>query len=664
MVWCRGLRTPLTIRRSIHGPWMVSVDPSDCCLVVFDYKSTCTMAPKKLVTYSKQGKSKSVAPSFRLIDEDTDTEKDPSYIPPNTRTSPTAPRATRGTPRKVIPDVVTVSQSDEEHTLIGSSAGAACSSATRSNAKSATGSSQDDQDASSDEATSSESVPTPRNEDPTPVAGEPNRWCVEGQWQIYRDAKMRNNKGKMDRPITEERRVLTGSLHTFPDIHRLFNLHKCDWMARDPGTYSEEIVREFYASYVATLRGSISKRSKPMDQDPLISTVVWGCPVDISHATINRFLYGPTTGHSCSLNTADFEYRWIIVRSSAFQRNAEQVSPTKADNQLRWDRAIMVAALVAGVEIDFARMLLAEIHERAFKISSTYPFPCLIFQLCRDSGVPIWHCDRLSHPTGTLDIGLIRDEANVAAPRREPQVEVPPLGVDLADTVGQAQGGDPIIPDHSDTVSASSSQAASMAPSSSRSTPLLGATVVLLARVQKLEAQMATLLHQIQPWMQKSIAESEAKMERRMEGMMDRKVQAANKRLDAFELRVLERSAPAIYLSALQAELASLQTDVDVILASPTVEPQAAPTALADDTVLDVLFSGTAEVGLEPTHTKGKRHRSSCTEEEKAQKRQRRQEKEARKASILDEELRQRRVRESAIEFCPSCRGPACCEHH
>uniref|UniRef100_M1DTS8 Integrase core domain containing protein n=1 Tax=Solanum tuberosum TaxID=4113 RepID=M1DTS8_SOLTU len=239
----------------------------------------------------------------------------------------------------------------------------------------------------------------------------------------------------------------------------------------------------------------------------------------------------------------------------------------------------------------------------------------------QDSGVPIWNCDRLIHPTGTLDIGLIRDEANVAAPRREPQVEVPPLGADLADTVGQAHGGDPIIADHTDTVPASSSQAASRAPSSSRSTPPLGVAVVLLTRAQKLEAQMATLLHHIQPWMQKSIAEFEARIERRMEGMLDRKIQ--------------------------ETELASLQADVDAILATSTVEPKAAPTVLADDTVLDALFSGTAEEGTKPAHTKGKRHRSSRTEEEKAQKRQRRQENEARNVSILDEELRQRRVRES-----------------
>uniref|UniRef100_M1DSQ1 Integrase core domain containing protein n=1 Tax=Solanum tuberosum TaxID=4113 RepID=M1DSQ1_SOLTU len=124
---------------------------------------------------------------------------------------------------------------------------------------------------------------------------------------------------------------------------------------------------------------------------------------------------------------------------------------------------------------------------------------------------------------------------------------------------------------------------------------------------------------------------------------------------------VLERPASTIDLSFFLAELASLQADVDAILATRTFEPQAAPTALADDTVLDVLFSGTAEEEFAPTHTKGKRHRSSRTEEEKAQKRQRRQENEVRKASILDEELRQRRVRESiagASSYAPVVEVP------
>uniref|UniRef100_M1DID1 Integrase core domain containing protein n=1 Tax=Solanum tuberosum TaxID=4113 RepID=M1DID1_SOLTU len=117
------------------------------------------------------------------------------------------------------------------------------------------------------------------------------------------------------------------------------------------------------------------------------------------------------------------KFFWLLVRNC--------VSPTQADNVLTWDRAVMVATLVAGMVVDFAHMLILEIHERAFKATTTLPFPCLIFQLSRDVGVPVWHCNRLLQATKTLDIVLIQDEANVAAPRREPQVEVPPLGADL-----------------------------------------------------------------------------------------------------------------------------------------------------------------------------------------------------------------------------------------
>ena len=47
----------------------------------------------------------------------------------------------------------------------------------------------------------------------------------------------------------------------------------------------------------------------------------------------------------------------------------------------------------------------------------------------------------------------------------------------------------------------------STAPSSSLSAPFLA--LILLARLQKLEAQMAKLVHHIQPWMQRSTDEAE-----------------------------------------------------------------------------------------------------------------------------------------------------------
>ena len=62
-------------------------------------------------------------------------------------------------------------------------------------------------------------------------------------------------------------------------------------------------------------------------------------------------------------------------------------------------------------------------YERAFKVTTTYPFPCMIFSLCRSAGVPIWHIDQLKTLLGTVDIGLIRDEANELAPHRGPRPE-------------------------------------------------------------------------------------------------------------------------------------------------------------------------------------------------------------------------------------------------
>ena len=47
---------------------------------------------------------------------------------------------------------------------------------------------------------------------------------------------------------------------------------------------------------------------------------------------------------------------------------------------------------------------------------------------------------------------------------------------------------------------------------------------------------MATLLHHIQPWMQKSITESEERLERKLVQYTERKIAEVHQRMDAFEL--------------------------------------------------------------------------------------------------------------------------------
>ena len=143
------------------------------------------------------------------------------------------------------------------------------------------------------------------------------------------------------------------------------------------------------------------------------------------------------------------------------------------------------------------------------------------------------------------------------APRRGPCLELPALSDDLADTVAQARTATQAS---TDTTPVESIPGSSTAPSSSRTTPL--PTPVPLSRVQKLEAQMATLLHHIQPWMQKSITESEERLERKMVQFIERKIAEVNQRLDAFELRMLARSAPPVDVSTLQAAVDSLRAGV------------------------------------------------------------------------------------------------------
>lgn len=55
------------------------------------------MVPKRVIIYSKKGKSKSFNPTYRLINKDIDKEQELTYIPLGATTPTTSARVTMGT---------------------------------------------------------------------------------------------------------------------------------------------------------------------------------------------------------------------------------------------------------------------------------------------------------------------------------------------------------------------------------------------------------------------------------------------------------------------------------------------------------------------------------------------------------------------------------------
>ena len=99
-----------------------------------------------------------------------------------------------------------------------------------------------------------------------------------------------------------------------PEIHNLFIRHRLEWIARPLGRYSEELVREFYVSYVVTLRSQIDRWAAPAKQAPLEKVRVWGVQVDISLPAICLCLYGESIDATQTPLTTEFYYRWQIVK--------------------------------------------------------------------------------------------------------------------------------------------------------------------------------------------------------------------------------------------------------------------------------------------------------------------------------------------------------------
>ena len=147
---------------------------------------------------------------------------------------------------------------------------------------------------------------------------------------------------------------------------------------------------------------------------------------------------------------------------------------------------------------------------------------------------------------------------------------------------------------------------------------------------------MATLLQHIQPWMHKSITESEERLERKMVQYTERKIAEVHQRLDAFELRVLARPAPPVDVSTLKDVVDSVRANIDTILEARVPEFEAPFVEPAEDTVFASLFA-TSEIQPPPPREHVKRRRGRVEDEARAQKKGRQEMEAARRASLAEE---------------------------
>ena len=168
-----------------------------------------------------------------------------------------------------------------------------------------------------------------------------------------------------------------------------------------------------------------------------------------------------------------------------------------------------------------------------------------------------------------------------------PRPKLPPLGDNLDDTVVQPHTA--LQAASTDTIPVESIPGSSTAPSSSRSAHF--PALVPLAKVLKLEVHMATLLHNIHPWMNRSIVEAKELLERRMVQQIERKIVEVHQRFIAFDLQVLVRPDPEVDVSTLKGAGNILRADIDMILKARVPESEAPFVEPAEDTVMAVSFT-------------------------------------------------------------------------
>ncbi|MCD7457470.1 hypothetical protein HAX54_035156 [Datura stramonium] len=156
-----------------------------------------------------------------------------------------------------------------------------------------------------------------------------------------------------------------------------------------PVRYFSILVREIYASYGAAQKHQ--KTAGPLRSRPCLEKVnVRGVEVDCSTKTINRAYFddddADATDYLAKLENPENHYTWITsLIAAGFV--CPRLTPSKNDNEVTLVQAILIAHIMEEIHINVGDIIAMEIKDRARQAHTSLPFPVLVTNICRDTGV-------------------------------------------------------------------------------------------------------------------------------------------------------------------------------------------------------------------------------------------------------------------------------------
>lgn len=84
-------------------------------------------------------------------------------------------------------------------------------------------------------------------------------WKIEETRKNFFDGLEPTANRPIKRPISEEYQIITSYLHEYLDLERGFNEYELGWMSIPPSLYYPNLVREFFAIYLALLEKDFPK---------------------------------------------------------------------------------------------------------------------------------------------------------------------------------------------------------------------------------------------------------------------------------------------------------------------------------------------------------------------------------------------------------------------